>query len=100
MIDHIYLPVTDLKRSDTFYGGMRLRPSADNLFLYKSAKLLGVRKGPSRATLAKTSLAQAPKSKELLQNAPEISRIEQRISNCLTSICVRSRRVAERVFHR
>ena len=22
MIDHIYLPVTDLKRSDTFYGGM------------------------------------------------------------------------------
>jgi catechol 2,3-dioxygenase-like lactoylglutathione lyase family enzyme len=22
MIDHIYLPATDLKRSDTFYGGM------------------------------------------------------------------------------
>ena len=22
MIDHIYLPVTDLKRSDTFCGGM------------------------------------------------------------------------------
>jgi len=22
MIDHIYLPVIDLKRSDTFYGGM------------------------------------------------------------------------------
>jgi hypothetical protein len=46
MIDHIYLPVTDLKRSDTFYGGMRLRPSADNLFLYKSGQIVRSQERP------------------------------------------------------